>query len=202
VSSTGETAPVRRRDGERTRAALVDAASEVFARRGFDSASLDEIAEAAGFSRGAIHFHFASKEDLFLAVIDRRNETFLAAYEDLPADAPVDAAASTARWRELHRGDDVDVALRIELHARTLRNPALRERVIDVDRRAVAATAARFAESAERHGVRWRYPVERMAELVHVVSRGLLERAAVRGTDESDLMEMFLSIVGREGIES
>jgi AcrR family transcriptional regulator len=51
---------------------LLDAAERVFARRGYRGASLDEIAEEAGFSKGAVYSNFASKEDLFLALLDRR----------------------------------------------------------------------------------------------------------------------------------
>ena len=41
-------------------------------KRGFEGASLDEIAEAAGFTRGAIYKNFDGKEDLFFAVFDRQ----------------------------------------------------------------------------------------------------------------------------------
>src|SRR5436309_8046773 len=67
--------PERRR--ELTRTALVDAAAEVFARRGFHDASLDEIAETAGFTRGAIYKNFGIKEELFYAVGERQNELTL-----------------------------------------------------------------------------------------------------------------------------
>src|SRR6266567_1315782 len=72
--------PERRR--ELTKTALVDAAAEVFARRGFEGASLEEIAETAGFTRGAIYSNFGSKEDLLLAVVERYNQTLLDAFSD------------------------------------------------------------------------------------------------------------------------
>ena len=56
----------------RTRAQLIDAAAAVFARRGFVAASLDEVAEEAGLTKGAVYSNFDSKEDLFEAVIDER----------------------------------------------------------------------------------------------------------------------------------
>ncbi len=56
----------------RTRAQLIDAAAAVFARRGFVAASLDEVAEEAGLTKGAVYSNFDSKEDLFQAVIDER----------------------------------------------------------------------------------------------------------------------------------
>ncbi len=57
---------------QQTRTSLLDAAAEVFSRRGFHAASVDEVAETAGFSKGAVYSNFASKEDLFLALLDRR----------------------------------------------------------------------------------------------------------------------------------
>lgn len=58
----------------RTRAALLDAAYAEFARRGFEAASLDDIAEAAGLSKGALYYNFAGKEELFLALVEQRLE--------------------------------------------------------------------------------------------------------------------------------
>ncbi|HEU0295129.1 MAG TPA: helix-turn-helix domain-containing protein [Anaerolineales bacterium] len=55
-----------------TRERLLDAALQVFSRRGYSAASVDEIAAEAGFSKGAVYSNFSSKEDLFLALIDRR----------------------------------------------------------------------------------------------------------------------------------
>jgi AcrR family transcriptional regulator len=56
----------------RTRNLLLDAAERVFARRGYRGASLDDIAAEAGFSKGAVYSNFTGKEDLFLALLDRR----------------------------------------------------------------------------------------------------------------------------------
>ena len=61
----------RERRLEHTRTLLLDAAEEVFAEKGFTPATLDDIASAAGYTKGAIYKHFGTKEDLFLAVSDR-----------------------------------------------------------------------------------------------------------------------------------
>jgi len=55
-----------------TREQLLDAALEVFSRRGYYAASVDEIAAEAGYSKGAVYSNFSNKEELFLALIDRR----------------------------------------------------------------------------------------------------------------------------------
>ncbi|MGI8927178.1 MAG: helix-turn-helix domain-containing protein [Tepidiformaceae bacterium] len=52
----------------RTLAALLDAARDAFAEGGYDRTSLDAVVAAAGFSKGAVYSHFATKLDLFLAV--------------------------------------------------------------------------------------------------------------------------------------
>jgi len=61
----------RRQSQERTRRRLLDVAVEVFMEKGFARASVEEIAERAGYSKGAVYSNFASKEDLALAVLDR-----------------------------------------------------------------------------------------------------------------------------------
>jgi AcrR family transcriptional regulator len=55
-----------------TRQALLDAAREVFLRRGFGAASVEEISAEAGFSRGAFYSNFDSKEELFVELIDQQ----------------------------------------------------------------------------------------------------------------------------------
>lgn len=55
-----------------TQERLLDAAAKIFARRGMAGASIEEIAETAGFSRGAFHANFKSKEDLLLAVVSKQ----------------------------------------------------------------------------------------------------------------------------------
>lgn len=62
-----------------TRARLVAAAAEVFAVRGFAGASVEEICERAGYTRGAFYGSFASKEEVFLALLDEHNAATLAA---------------------------------------------------------------------------------------------------------------------------
>src|SRR5918997_878479 len=63
--------PTRREQRkEETRAELVAAAARVFAHSGFHGASLDEIAREAGYTTGAIYWHFGGKDDLFLAVFE------------------------------------------------------------------------------------------------------------------------------------
>lgn len=63
-----------------TRERLLDAAAEVFAKRGFETATLDEVAAAAGYTKGAVYSNFANKTELLIALIERRVEVQSAEY--------------------------------------------------------------------------------------------------------------------------
>ncbi len=63
--------PDRERNPARTRAAILDAAEKLFALKGFDATSLNEVGTAAGVSRGTPGYFFGSKADLYQAVLDR-----------------------------------------------------------------------------------------------------------------------------------
>ena len=54
---------------ERTRAKLLAAAARVFARKGFAGATLEEIAEEAGYSTGAVYYNFSGKDELILELV-------------------------------------------------------------------------------------------------------------------------------------
>ena len=106
----------------RTREQLLDAATRVFARKGYAGASVEEIAESAGYSIGALYSNFASKEQLFLELMAARGERRVGVVADLLGSGdPVDALV-----RLLERSGDRDpdvVALRAEFWLYAVRNP-------------------------------------------------------------------------------
>lgn len=67
----------RRASQAQTRSSLLAVAEEILAEQGYQRASLEKIAERAGFTKGAVYSNFASKEDLTLAVLDSHFENFL-----------------------------------------------------------------------------------------------------------------------------
>lgn len=68
---SGRHAPVRLRDADRSREAILDAAEDLFAQRGYDSVALGEIAAEADLSRGTPSYFFGSKAELYTAVLER-----------------------------------------------------------------------------------------------------------------------------------
>ncbi len=71
----------------RTRERLMDAAFEVFADVGVQAASVEQLSEAAGFSRGAFYSNFSSKEELFFALLAREHHRQLGAMEQRMQEA-------------------------------------------------------------------------------------------------------------------
>ena len=57
---------------ERTRAHLLEAAADVFAQRGFHGASVEEVADVAGYTKGAVYSNFASKDELLRETLEYR----------------------------------------------------------------------------------------------------------------------------------
>jgi AcrR family transcriptional regulator len=66
------------RQSEHTREALISRCLSLFAERGFSSTSVDDIASAAGVTKGAMYWHFASKDEIFLTILDRIRERWQA----------------------------------------------------------------------------------------------------------------------------
>ena len=62
----------RREKQQRTRKSLLHAAAQMFCQRGLEGASIDEVAQAAGYTKGAFYANFKSKEELFLVMLDER----------------------------------------------------------------------------------------------------------------------------------
>src|SRR5271170_4595996 len=90
----------------RTRAELIATAATVFAQRGYEGASVEEIAERAGYSHGAVYSNFAGKSDLFLAVFEEymaeRARELAATQLELGENAPLEerARALADQWME------------------------------------------------------------------------------------------------------
>jgi AcrR family transcriptional regulator len=86
--------PTREEKHAATSAALLRAAAATFAERGFGAATMDEIGERAGLTKGALYYRYRSKEDLFLALLDERCAAYVAALDDTLADG----ASPGAGW--------------------------------------------------------------------------------------------------------
>ena len=120
-----------RTEGADAREALLRAAAEVFAEHGFRHASIDEVAARAGYSKGAVYWHFAGKDELFLALVSERIDAPTREMIDLLSSAPPDrdmAPEASRRFTELMRGQRDLLLLDQEYWSRAVRDEKLRRR--------------------------------------------------------------------------
>lgn len=126
---------------EVTRVRLIEAAEAVFIRKGFDDASVEEISEAAGYSRGAFYSNFEDKEQVFLAVIDKRRPKALNDILQQNCE-PADRIAAVREWFS-HQWRLRDfIALRIEFSRRAMRDRSVRKHLSEMHRLELEAYAA------------------------------------------------------------
>jgi AcrR family transcriptional regulator len=155
--------PTQAERREQTRKRLLDSARAVFGRRGFAGATLDEIAENAGLTRGALYYNFpAGKDDLFLALLDERHATRAEAIEKALAEAGDGDIQQTIRQA------------RAAAHEAALSMRANREwRLLVFEFALHAARERRFARSFNR----------RETKLRKALVRVIQERAEARGVE-------------------
>ena len=144
-----------RAEGRDGRAALLEAAMEVFAERGYRDASVDEIAARAGYSKGAIYFHFSGKEDLFFALLEERVDRPLYAALELLATGPPEhdmSVEASRRFGELFREQRELLLLDQEYRSLAVRDSRLRARYAERQRRLRSAFGAAVTARAEHLG--------------------------------------------------
>jgi AcrR family transcriptional regulator len=81
--SAGSPTPRRRAAAAERRAQILDAAMRCFGDRGYHVATMDDLALAAGLSKGSVYWYFRSKEDLLLALFDAFSQEVLASFQEL-----------------------------------------------------------------------------------------------------------------------
>jgi AcrR family transcriptional regulator len=191
----------RERRLERTRSLLLDAAEEVFAEKGFTPASLDDIARAAGYTKGAIYKHFATKEDLFLAVSDRYWRRYFDNFaEVLSAATEVGAPeldAIAQRWRQLSidRGAE-HAALGHEFTLYLLRNPDARERVAAKRSEVVDDLAKFIVRGIDQMGASLLIPPLTFAQVLVATSDSVVLGSQLDDVDlYRPVVEMYVSVI-------
>ncbi len=171
---------------ERTRNLLLDAAEEVFASKGLTGAALEEIADAAGYTRGAIYSHFGAKEELFLAVIDRQRQRFLDGFDEIIQSFrkldDLDVEELADQWREVGN-DPHRAALNYELTLFLLRNPEARERVATHRVETIRSLGQFISKDVARLGATLTMPAEELARVILAVNDSVTLSTHLDGVD-------------------
>jgi AcrR family transcriptional regulator len=132
---------------DQRRIQLLDAASEVFASKGYHAAAMDDIADAAGVSKPVLYQHFPSKLDLYLALLDQSCERLVEVVEEALASTDENAdrvIATVAAFYEFVSSEGSDFRLVFESDLTS--DDAVQQRLSRVNAEISAAIAEVIAE--------------------------------------------------------
>jgi AcrR family transcriptional regulator len=174
----------RAEQNERNQALVLDAARRVFLARGYHAATLDEIADEAGFSRGVVQSRFGNKADLFLALLEERIAERAAQNERLAAGLAGAEGTRVLREHAARRNRaELDWGLLlIEFRVHAARDAELGRRYAALHARTRQGLAGVITGVYERAGQPPPFPPREMARMILAVEAGIrLEQAAEPG---------------------
>ncbi|MEU7028317.1 helix-turn-helix domain-containing protein [Streptomyces sp. NPDC046275] len=189
-----------------TRAALLRAALETFAEHGFHAASIEQICERAGFTRGAYYSNFAGKDELFLALFDEHGERIVRRLAERidalpPEDYTLERLAALASRVEPDERDWYLVSTEFTLHA--IRDRQAARALAAHDARLRAEIARGIELVVRRSGRELTVDADRFARLVVALREGGLAQSYVEpdalppGTLEREFLAPLLASVTR-----
>jgi AcrR family transcriptional regulator len=194
----------------RTRAELLATAAGVFARRGYNGASVEEIAEEAGYSHGAVYSNFSGKADLFLAVFEEymaeRARELAATQVGLEDSEPLEARARALadQWMERFARDRESFLLHMEFIAHAGRDPELAGRFGTRSASLREAVAGYIAHYQDLEGIEPALPPDDLAMVLRALGIGLAVEALVSPDAVSedlygDFVELLVTLLREHG---
>ncbi|MDH5672795.1 MAG: TetR/AcrR family transcriptional regulator [Myxococcales bacterium] len=163
-------------------ASIVEAGMRVLARQGYARTSLMDIANEVGMSKGAVHYHFPTKEALMAKVLQTACDTVadraLEAWTEV--DSPNDALRSALRtlWR-VRAGLSDEAKVVADLLAQSLHDESLRAPLAEYYRFAAAQVEQHLGGHFRALGATPRMPIERIPRLLHAILDGMLMQKIV-----------------------
>ena len=147
---------------QRRREEILEAAQRVFARHGYESATVRRLEEETGLSRGAIFSYFENKDALFVAVVAESSDRLVGIWLERGFRALLDAIAN----------EDPDwLSVQFEAARRIRTDERFAEQVAKLDRDFAAQREDRFARL--RDSVRSDVPIEAVAQFLSLLANGL-----------------------------
>ena len=159
-----------------TRAALLRSATTVFARQGMERASIDDVARHAGYTKGAFYANFASKEDLFLALLDEHFAELLGRLDLVvsgDADLVDQAREGAASFMSFIAADPDWERLFFDFSAYAMRNEAFRVELVARRRALREGIATLLQRRVDQLDVEPPVPVSDIAMMVFAMADGV-----------------------------
>ena len=181
---------------QRTRGALLRSASKLFCRRGLEGTSVDEVAEDAGYTKGAFYANFKSKEELFLVMLDEKFSRELERIDRaLAGTGDADQEARTAAADYIHFASDEEwPRLYFEFAAHAARNEEFRQELATRQR----AMRERLVKVYERWSRDFPadppLPLEDIAAMTYFMADGFLVDRLIEPGLSEDLYTRMLEV--------
>ena len=196
---------VAKTDGRRTenrgtaRERLLDAAAEVFADRGYRATTVDDLAAAAGLTKGAVYWNFPSTEAVFAALIEERVDRRAHALMGVTETSPSETATAPLVSRGISTFADEQQALVLllqEYWSLAVRDDGLRDAYVERQRVLREHLAAALEARHRTTGVPLTFPAEQLATGIIALATGLTqERIADPEHVPEDLLGELLSLL-------
>ncbi len=188
-----------------TRACLMQSAATVFARRGLQQASIDEVAEDAGYTKGAFYANFKSKEELFLAMLDERFTERIEGIESVIAGEGSTAEKARRAGDNFVQGLSADrewERLFFEFSAYAARDEEFREELVTRYRTMRDRMAAALETHSEGLGKEATLPYDQVALMVSVMANGFALEKLLEGEAVPDELYGTMLTVFFAGLEA
>ncbi|MFL5821980.1 MAG: TetR/AcrR family transcriptional regulator [Solirubrobacteraceae bacterium] len=193
----------RREKQQRTRNSLLNAAGKLFCHNGLEGASVDQVAQAAGYTKGAFYANFKSKEELFLVMLDERFARELERIDRaLKGAAEPHAEAQDAAAEFIHFAGDEDwprLYFQFVAHAArddefrqelATRQQAMREKLVDT-----------FTRWKAGYGKQPPLPLADITAMVYCMADGFLVDRMIEPGLREDLYTTMIAVFLR-GLEA
>ena len=173
---------------------IVEAAIRVLARQGYARTSLMDIANEVGMSKGAVHYHFPTKEALMTKVLETACDTVAQQARNAwtSSGSPVDALQSSLRelWRVRSELSD-EAKVVADLLAQTLHDESLRPPLAEYYRFAATQVEQHLMDNLSSLGLKPKVDPKRLPRLLHALLDGLMMQKIVdaNAIREEDVME-------------
>lgn len=191
-----EMEPVRKRltrqeSQARTRALLLEVATQEFLAHGYTGTSLEKIADQAGFSKGAVYGNFAGKEELALAVLENHFFALLQTFvgEFAAGGGTIeDRLAVLERWLETLLSDDDWQVFAVEFAVHTRRNPKIQQQLAERERMVRVAVTTLLSQQIQQLGVKPVLPPEQLGIVLVSVVGGIAVQRLIDPTIPASLV--------------
>jgi AcrR family transcriptional regulator len=193
----------RREKQQRTRTSLLKAAAQLFCKRGLEGTSIDEVAQAAGYTKGAFYANFKSKEELFLVMLDERFSSELQRLDRALAGTqePHEEALAAAADFIHFASDDEWQSLYFQFLAHAARNEDFRQELATRQRAMRDRLAEVFGRWKDGIGLEPALPLEDITAMTFFMADGFLVNRIIEPGLSEDLYTTMVGVFLR-GLEA